>query len=173
MDSGSQFMDVRQTIIAERDRYGMTACDRASSVQMRYSINFIMRAQDFISATDQCNSCQEQYPEEFLEAFSLGAQENGKAIDFEAHIIVCSMCQVRLAEAERWIKDVREAFASEFCRPAKGINICNFSGSTFKTASKLHEAAQGSPTAPNSAIVEFGIADYEVFRRRNSRGAGR
>ena len=112
---------------------------------MRYSINLTLAAKDFISPTDRHHSCEERYPEDFLEGYSLGARGAPYTGDFEEHMIVCASCQVRLAEVERWIKDVCNALGADLNnRPAETPDTFNF----LESHPKGHSA-----TRPHQRVI--------------------
>jgi len=57
---------------------------------------------------------------ELLESYSIGRLSEQESARLEEHVLVCEMCQDRLAEADSWVRAVRRA-ASGLPAPARRI----------------------------------------------------
>ena len=59
--------------------------------------------------------------EETLERYSLGTLGDAELASFEEHLLVCALCQDRLAETETFIRATRQAAQNLPSEPAPGV----------------------------------------------------
>jgi hypothetical protein len=98
--------------------------------------------------------------EDVLETYAMGKLSAEDCAPLEEHLLICCICQRRLAQADEYIQVVKTAASS--LRPSPAVRIRRFVP-RFKIPATISRSAMPFPNASALANIGFGLTTREAL----------